>query len=209
MRYGRYTIRTVTPAGDIPLPFAVDAALKAALLKVDPTGDAAFDDAQDALIEAQLRAAMDHVERFTSQVLTPRDLEMVLGGFPCLPELISIPREPVTAITSIKYTDPTAGTETTMDVAAYRWSDASPDMIMPAFRAAWPVAAAESGSVRVRFAAGYEDGLAPPALLAAVRMMLVHLFEHRSAVESGAAAAAVEIPLGVRDLCAGYRRVLI
>jgi uncharacterized phiE125 gp8 family phage protein len=209
VRSSRFSIRTVTPAAAIPLPFPVDDDLKRTLLKVDPTGDTGFDAAQDALIEAQLRAAMDHVERFTSQVLTARTMELVMGGFPCLPELISIPREPVTAITSIAYTDPDSGNEVAMDSAAWRWADTAPDVILPAFRQAWPVSAAERGSVRVTFEAGYEDGLAPPALLAAARMMLVHLFENRNPVEAGERAAAVELPLGVRDLCAAYRRILL
>jgi uncharacterized phiE125 gp8 family phage protein len=201
------SIRTVTPVATIPLLFDVATARQE--VRADPTGDAAEDAAEDALITAKIHAAMGYVERFASQVLTPRELEMVLGGFPCLPELISIPREPVTAITSIKYTHPTTGAETVMDVADYRWSDASPDLVQPAFRAAWPVAANERGSVRVRFAAGYEDGLAPPALVAAVKHMFVHLYENRASVDAGAAAQAVELPLGVRDLCMPYRRILI
>lgn len=209
MRYDRYSIRTITAAGSIPLPFAVDDAMKRSLLKVDPTGDSALDTAQDTFITAQLRAAMGFVERHTAQVLTVRALEMAITGFPILPELISIPRAPVTAISSIKYTDPTTGAETLMDVADWRWSDTAPDIVMPAWRTAWPVAADEQASVRIRFTAGYEAGLAPPELLAAVRAMLVHLFENRSAVEAGPSAAAVELPLGVRDLCAGYRRILI
>jgi uncharacterized phiE125 gp8 family phage protein len=203
----RTAIRTITAPADIPLLFDVDTARHEA--RVDLTGDDAFDAADDATLEAKIRAAMRHVENHTAQVLTDRELELAANGFPCLPELISIPREPVTEILSIAYTDNSTGAEVALAESDWRWSDASPAMILPAWRTSWPVAAAEPASVRIRFAAGYEDGLAPPDLVDAVMKMLVHLFEHRSAVESGASAAAVELPLTVRDLCAGYRRVLV
>jgi uncharacterized phiE125 gp8 family phage protein len=204
----RYSIRTITAPGAIPLPFAVDDAFLRASMRVDPTGDGTFDTAQAALISAQVRAAMDFVERFTGQVLTARILEMASDAFPCLPELIALPRDPVTAITSIIYTDASAGNPVTMDGAAWRWSDSSPDVILPAFRTAWPVAARERGSVLVRFEAGYDPDLAPPALIAAVKMMARHLFDNPGAVQAGDRAAAIEMPLGVRDLCMPFRRMI-
>jgi hypothetical protein len=93
----RTAIRTITAPADIPLLFDVDTARHEA--RVDLTGDDAFDAADDATLEAKIRAAMRHVENHTAQVLTDRELELAANGFPCLPELISIPREPVTEIT--------------------------------------------------------------------------------------------------------------
>jgi uncharacterized phiE125 gp8 family phage protein len=156
---------------------------------------------EDQEIEAQLRAATGHVERFTSHVLSPRAMEMVLDGFPELPELISIPREPVTAISSIVYADPATGADTAMEAGTWRWADTDADVVRPAFGAGWPRAAAETGSVRVRFSAGYEEGLAPPDLLEAVKRALVWLYDTRG--------AEAELPQGVRDLCAPFRRMLI
>lgn len=207
MRPLRVNVRTITPVADIPLLFSADVARQE--LRADLTGDTNFDGDEDALIEAKILAATGFVESFTGQVLTPRELELVLNRFPCLPELISIPRAPVTAINSIAYTDASTGTEVALGDTDFRWSDSLPDTILPAFRLPWPIAAFEPGSVRVRFSAGYEEGLAPPPLVAAVKAMVVHLYESRTAVVAGERAAAVELPLGVRDLCAGYRRVLI
>jgi len=136
-------------------------------------------------------------------------LELSCDGFPCLPELLPLPRAPVTGIVSVKYTSADTGTEIVLDASAYRWNDGAPEQLLSAWRTAWPVAAAERGSVRVRFEAGYDDGLAPPSLVAAVKQMFVHLYENRNAVEAGERAAAVELPLGVAALCAPYRRLLV
>lgn len=196
----RYRIRTVTAPGDIPLPFDLDEARQELRVEVG-------DSAEDALIEAKLRSAMDWVERFTGQVLTERTLEMALDGFPCTPELIELPRAPVTAISSVSYASADDGEPVVLGAGEWRWSDVDPDWLRPAFRSAWPVAAAERGSVRVTFDAGYEAGLAPPALLAAVKALLAHLYTNREAVVTGTITA--ELPLGVVDLCRPYRRVLI
>ncbi|MGZ8286134.1 MAG: head-tail connector protein [Allosphingosinicella sp.] len=190
----RYRIRTVTAPGDIPLPFDLDEARQE--LRVEE-GEVL----EDALIEAKLRSAMDWVERFTGQVLSDRALELVLDGLPRAPELIELPRAPVTAIGGISYVSADDGSTVVLVEADWRWSDSDPEWLRPAFRTAWPVAATERGSVRVAFQAGYEAGLAPPALLAAVKAMLVQSFENRDGGE--------DVPERVVDLCRPFRRVLI
>jgi uncharacterized phiE125 gp8 family phage protein len=173
----RYAIRTITPVADIPLVVSLPQAKN--FLKDPPSTD-------DALVTAQIRTAMDLVERFCSQVLTARVMELVGAAFPLLPELISIPREPVTGIVSVSYTDRDSGAEVVMDGASWRWADHAPDQLLPAFRQAWPLAASERGSVRVRFEAGYEDGLCPPALVEAVKKTVARLYENREASGLGA-----------------------
>lgn len=194
----RYRVRTVTSLAEIPLPFGLEEAK--AHLRVDGTDE-------DGAIEASLRAAADHVERFTGQVLTARVMELALDGFPEPPETISVPREPVTGIVSIAYSDPSTGAEIAMAPGDWRWADTDADAVRPPFGAAFPRAAAEGGSVRIRFNAGYEEGLAPPALLQAVKLMLGHLYLNREAAVAG--GAATELPLGVQALCAPFRRFLI
>jgi uncharacterized phiE125 gp8 family phage protein len=197
----RYTIRTVTPANLVPLPFTLAEAFKH--LEAE---ELAADEAEQAQVEADLRAAMDAVERFTSQILTPRELVYAAGGFPCVPELIVIPRDPITAVTAIAYTD---GDGEAVDLAEgdWRWSEHAPDTVMPAFRASWPVAAAEPGSVRVTFTAGYEEGLVPGSLIGAVKLMLGTLYGNRESVVTGTIVS--ELPGGVKALCAPYRRVTL
>jgi uncharacterized phiE125 gp8 family phage protein len=168
----RYEIRAVTPAAEIPLLVSVpDAKI---YLRVDGADE-------DALIASQVLESMEMVERFTGHVLTPRDLELRMDGFPVLPELISIPRDPVTEIYAIKFTDPDSGAEVEMEPTGWRWADSAADQVLPAWRASWPVSADEAGSVRVAFKAGYGDGLCPRALVAAVKTTLAQLYDQRGA----------------------------
>lgn len=197
MRHVSYAIRTVTPTDEIPLPFSVAAAK--AHLKVEHSDE-------DVLIEAMLRAAMDHIEAHTSQILTPRVMEMSWGAFPCLPELITIPRDPVTGIEALSYTDGD-GEMVALTESDWRWSEAAPSNVLPAFRTPWPTAAAEPGSVRMQFVGGYEEGLLPASLAHAVKLMLGHLHANRETVVIG--TIATELPMGVGALCGPYRRVSI
>jgi uncharacterized phiE125 gp8 family phage protein len=170
----RYIIRTVTPVADIPLLFPVDDELRDSVLKSASSVDA-------GLIEKQLRAATSLVEEHVRVILTEREMELVLGGFPLIPELISFPRDPVTGILSVAYTDASTGEEVVLDSADWRWADHSPDQLLPAFRRCWPRAACERGAVRIRFTAGYEDGLCPPKYEEAVRKTLLNLYDNREA----------------------------
>lgn len=193
-----YSIRTVTPLG------AIDTVITLAQAKEHLRVD--FDQ-DDDLIEAYLRSAQDHVERHTSRVLTPREMEFSCSGFPCGRDgSILIPRDPITDVTAISYIDDT-GVAADLIAADWRWSEAAPDVVMPAFGASWPSAAAEAGSVRITFDAGYEAGLCPGALEAAVRLMLGSLYGNRENVVTGVSVA--ELPGGVAALCAPYRRVSI
>jgi hypothetical protein len=85
----RYKIRTVTPLAEVPL--AVSLAEAKAFMKVTSA-------AEDDLITGMIRTGMEMVEKYSGHVLTERELEMVTCGFPVLPELISLPRDPVTEI---------------------------------------------------------------------------------------------------------------
>ena len=191
----RYSVRTITALNALPLVIDVDEAK--AHLRVDFADD-------DTLIEALLRSAQDHVELHTGQVLTERELEVTFDDFPSSGDHFIIPRAPVTAITSLKYDD-SDGAEQTVGGADYVWRDTQADQLMLAPDASWPSGSARRGSVRLRFMAGYEAGLAPASLVAAVKLMLGHLYGNREAVVTG--TIATDLPLGVVALCAPYRPV--
>lgn len=193
-----YNIRTVTPTDQIAGVITVDEAK----LHLQEHGTD-----YDALIEQLVLAAQDHVERITGQVLTPRDMELALQGFPtCDGGLIEIPREPVTEVTLVSYSD-SDGVAAELQAADWRWSESEPTLVLPAYATEWPTAYDERGSVRVSFVAGYEEGLAPASLVAAVKLMLGHLYANREAVVTG--TIATEVPAGVTALCAAYRRMAI
>jgi hypothetical protein len=142
------------------------------------------------------------VERFTSQVLTEREMEMALDAFPLLPELISHAAR-AGVRDRVAEVSPTAdGAEVTVAEADYRWTDTMPDLLRPAFRASWPIAAwGERGAVRVRFTAGYGEGLAPPELVEAVKRTMRQLYDRRG--EGGS------LTDDVVGLCQRFRRVMI
>jgi uncharacterized phiE125 gp8 family phage protein len=185
----RYRIRTITEVADVALAVGIDAVKDH--LRID------FDD-EDLDITAKIKAAQERLEKHMSRPLTDRELEMTLDAFPCGFAPICIPREGITAIGSVKYTD-TAGVEQTLAPSAYRWSESLPDKLLPAFGAQWPSAVAcEPGAVRILFNAGYADGQVPPTLVGAVGRMAAFLYENREAGST--------IPPGVIDDCAAFRR---
>lgn len=187
-----YQIRTVTAIAAITT--VIDVAAAKAHMRVD------FDD-DDELIGDEIKAAQDRIEKHTSRLLTERALEMTLESFPCRLVPICIPRSPITAISSIKYTD-VAGAEQTLDPGAYRWSAADPQRILPAFGGEWTSAVAyDPGSVRIAFAAGYAEGECPAGLVEAVKRYVAYLYENRE--------GAGDLPPGVISLCAPYRRISI
>lgn len=188
----RYVIRTITATSSIALAVSVDEVK--AHMRID------FDD-EDSDIEAKVKAAQERLERHMSRLLSPRELEMTFDAFPCRTSPICIPREGITAIGSVKYTD-TTGVEQTVDPSGYRWTDSNPDEVLPAFGAEWPSALArERGAVRIRFNAGYAAGEVPPALVEAVKRFTAFLYENRETADF--------IPKGVVDLCAAFRRTRI
>jgi uncharacterized phiE125 gp8 family phage protein len=166
----RYRIRTVTPLDQVPLAVGLDDAK--AFMKVEGS-------AEDATIVGMIRTGMEMVEKYSGHVLTEREMEMVTCGFPVLPELISIPRAPVTEILSIAYTDASTGEAVDLADGAWRWSDSAPDQLLPPWRQSWPSAADELGSVRIGFTAGYEEDLCPALLIEAVKKTVLQLYEGR------------------------------
>lgn len=190
----RYSVRTITAPSLIPLPFTLaDAKVH---LRVD-----AADTSEDALITSQIRAAMGYVERYTGHVLTARELELVRSGFPAGSAPIDLPREPVNSVSSVTYSNQTMGAAVIMATTDWRWSDIDPLTVKTAFGTSWPPSANETGSVRVRFNAGYAADAAPPGLVAAAKLMLGHLFENRSAVGQ----RLDDAPLSVLALCDQFR----
>ena len=82
---------------------------------------------------------------------------------------------PVTAVTSITYLDQT-GTQQTLPASAYQVDlDGDEARVRPVFGTTWPPALMVPDSVRIRYAAGYQDAddnpSPPPGLVQAILMM--------------------------------------
>jgi uncharacterized phiE125 gp8 family phage protein len=189
----------VLPIGGGPVGLA---AVKA-YLAVD------FDD-HDSLIRSLICAAVATIERMTGKVLSPRVEEIRLKGFPATSSgRILLPRDPVQEIVSFTYLDQDAADAELVEAdGEFRTVAGEPYLLFPQLGGAWPSALDEEGAVRIRALVGYEAGQVPGDLIAAVKMMVAHLFQNR---EGGAppGQVAVDVPPGVAAFCFPHRRNLI
>lgn len=115
---------------------------------------------RDSIIERAITAAREHLEDIQSLQVLTGSLVMVLDAFP---DVIRLPRTPVTSVTSIVYTD-ADGVEQTLSAANYRLDSASLQArITPAFDETWPSTRTQTGAVTVTFVAGYATAALVPA----------------------------------------------
>lgn len=156
---------------------------------------------EDALIKALRNAAIDMVQRcagvrlsFTTGMVAAFD-KFGEGMRPGIGPAATI------AVTAVSYID-SSGASVAMSAAD--WRVGVDGRLLPAIGKEWPAA---SGPVTVTFSAGFAPGQCPPALMAAVRLMLGHLYVNREAVSIGGTYA--EMPLGVQTLCDQYRPSVI
>lgn len=123
---------------------------------------------------------------------------------------IELPMSPVHSIIAVTYTDD-AGSEQTVDPAQYVLDDyVRPPRLYAAAGTTWPTAKADSPNVcRIRYLAGYDNSNSSPnpnplpqSTVAAIKLMLTHLYENRSEVEQGSASATLsrQLPLGAQSL---------
>lgn len=172
---------------------------------------------EDDLISALIVTAREVAEQYTGRALAPQTLEAALDEFPNLRsrqwthrrqtlarcDEIELPRPPVTAVASIKYTD-LDGTEQTVDPTWYSLSTYGDSReITLAYGRFWPFTQPIADAVRIRFAAGYgADGgpALPKAVKAAILLLVGHLYENRQDVIADVRAVAVQIPMGAEAL---------
>ena len=161
-------------------------------------------DDEDDLIGALRDASVDFVERFCEIKLRPTSgLIWRADRFPSRPSAaLRLSLAPVSEILAISWHD-THGSSVEGDPAGFRLT-ARGD-VLPAIGGAWP--SSVGGEIAIEFQAGYADGGVPPSLISAIRLFLGHLYKNREAVTDRGAEA--EVPFGVRQLCAPFRRVLI
>lgn len=149
-------------------------------------------DDEDTLITALRDAACEYVERVSGVALADADYLWEGASFA---RVSALPVRPVTAIGSVAYTDGDGVS------ATYTGARIVNGSVLPAFGESWPPA---YGHAAITFSAGTN---CPPDLLAAVKLMLGHLYANREAVNIGNITS--EVPLGVDALIQTYRRVVV
>jgi uncharacterized phiE125 gp8 family phage protein len=121
---------------------------------------------------------------------------------------LRLPMPRLVSVTSITYLD-TTGELQTLDPSTYSVDAASqPARIVPSINLTWPTTDYYiPGSVKVTYVAGsYGDGVetnnCPKSIVAAILLLVGHLFENREATSE---VALKSIPLGVDALLNAYR----
>lgn len=156
----------------------------------------------DALITAQIIEARQAIERTIARQLLAATWEYTLDAFP---PLIRLPLAPATAVTWIKYREPVAGLEQTLDAGRYVADFVDePARIVPAYNTTWPEIRPGPAAVTVRFTAGYGATAAavPAPLKAAVKLLVGHLLANREATTP---EQVNDLPLGLNHLLTLYR----
>lgn len=148
-------------------------------------------DDEDTLIAGLRNAACEYVERVSGIALAPAEYRWEGAG---LARVSGLPMRPVTAIVEVSYHDGDG------EAATYTGARLVNGSVYPAANESWP---SSYGYASVTFTAGVD---CPPDLLAAVKLMLGHLYMNR---EASSADAIKEIPLGVMALIDTYRRVMV
>lgn len=160
-------------------------------------------DIASADLNAMIASARRWVEDYTSRALIDQTLELALDAFDSAP--IELPRSPVSAITSVKYTD-TAGAEQTVNAAGYVLDDYdSVHRLLLAYGYAWPSPRVQPNAVRIRYVAGYgADGTAvPPPIVQAIVLIVGQAYRAQPSHESGLYPAM--IPNAAKELLAPFR----
>jgi uncharacterized phiE125 gp8 family phage protein len=161
----------------------------------------ADDGVQDAVLIAQLRAALAAVEGETGKVILARTLKYVVTAWRHLDKL-TLPVAPVSSVLSMEITDINDAAETIAH-EAYRLhgDDHSPYVMSTSW--ALPTIPV-GGTAEIVFAAGFGDWAAVPAdLRQAVLMLASHFYENRSATVE----RAVALPLAVGTLLKRHKPV--
>lgn len=155
----------------------------------------------DSLIRSMIVAARQAAETFTRRQLISATYELRFDGFPFQ---INPPRPPLISVTSIKYQD-TDDQEQTVDAGDYQVDiHSTVGRIRPKQDKSWPATYTEMNAVTIEYVAGYgaRDDV-PEQIIAAILLIVGHLYEHREDVIVG--TGAVPIPRGANDLLYPYR----
>lgn len=158
----------------------------------------------DTEIAALISAARKHVELYTGQRLVTQTLQLrthYLAG-----DVIALPVAPISAVTSITYTD-TDGVSQTLDTDTYYTVlDGLEPKVALAYSEVWPSQRVKVGGVVVTVTAGYGNAAAVsaavPDMVHAIKLLVGHWFANREAV----GAPQAELPHAVDALLANHRR---
>jgi len=153
-------------------------------------------DADDDLITALIVAARQWCEDYEHRAYITQTITAKLNYLP--PQMI-LPKPRLQSVTSVKYID-TSGDEQTLSSGLYDFDTyREPGQITRGYNDTYPSVRAVVNAVEVIYVAGYGDASTdvPNKTIAAIKLFVAHLYEHRIAVTD---MTMEEIPLGVKNL---------
>jgi uncharacterized phiE125 gp8 family phage protein len=160
----------------------------------------------DTYLEGLIAKATRYVEQVTSRQLMSATWVLRLDGFP---EEIELRVLPVTAISSLAYTDADGVSQTLTATTDYQVDLESPDhpaRIRPAYGCTWPSTRGETyNTVRVTFTAGYASAAAVPVTYKhAIQLLVQHWYENREPVNIGNIVNAIPLSFSVLLAAEGW-----
>ncbi len=182
-----------------PTEEPVTTALVKAHMRVDISDD-------DTLIGTLAKAARRWIENLTGIRMVTQTWNYYLDAFPC-ENVIKIPIGPVSAVSSVKYTN-AAGTVSTLSAASYVVDLVSlPARIVIKDGYAWPAEVLQVvNGVNIEFVAGYGAAAAVPEELAlAVKELAAYWYENREAAAGAVGSTDVkELPFSISSLLSDF-----
>lgn len=154
----------------------------------------------DDLVEAYLAAVCGHIDGpagWLGRSIGEQTLELSVAEWG---SALALPYGPVSSVASVKYLD-VLGVEQTLDPAYYGLAHGRL-YLRPWAR--WPSTQDAPDAIRVRYVAG-QAGTVPPAVVAAVLLMVGDLYANRETGVTGTVTAPVKMSITVENLLAPFR----
>lgn len=160
----------------------------------------------DTLIGTLITAARKKAEDYLWRAVLTQTYDLFLDEFPC-GDRIRLPRPPLASVTGVYYT-PDGSSEQTFSSANYHVDNASePGGVVLKLGYTWPSDTLQAvNGVRVRFVAGWSSAANVPAtIVAAIKLIIGHLYENREGVVVGQGISITQLPGGIEWLLDGER----
>lgn len=161
----------------------------------------------DDIVTSLIPAARKYCEDYTRRSFITTQWKWTLDAgdtsvFNCWNQGIYLPVADLVSVDSFQYSNAT-GTLTTWDDENYVANLGSNPRISPAFGKIYPLSRNVIGSIVITFTAGYGDDASdvPKGIKTAIKMLVLHLYQNRSLVESG---PLNEVPATVNYLLNPY-----
>jgi uncharacterized phiE125 gp8 family phage protein len=135
------------------------------------------DSGEEAIVKDMITAARRYLENYLGISLASQSLRYTIDEFP---EVLKLPRGPVTSITTLQYYD-TDGTQQSMNVSTDIITDLDsiPARVTPLSDASWPGTEVRINAVEVVYVAGYTSSNIPENLKTGILATIGHFYDNR------------------------------